>query len=531
MRSAARLSVRVRPSGSGSGSGPPRGVHLQAARCRSSLSLAGEVPEDAAAAQARPFSEVPGPKPLPVLGNLWRFFPGGDLANVPPYEVPDTLVRTYGPIVKLEGMMTATKLFVADPNAAQQIFRTEGQWPIREGISSIDYYYRNYRKNLEFSLGTANGELWQKFRSTVNQVAMQPRNVKVYVEPINAVAVEFIQRMKSIRDANQQMPDDFTNEIKKWASESITYVALDARLGMLENDIDPDSDAGRIVELVKDVFDAMAELEFGLSPWRYISTPTWRKLKNAMDTFTELATRRVNEVVDRLAKLSEEEIASRQLSVLERLLVNSSHDPDKAVAFALDMMLAGIDTTANQTSSLLYFLASNPDKQRALQEELDREYQEGQPLTAPVLERLKYLRACIKEAMRLQAVVTGILRTVNQDIVLNGYLIPKGTHTIVCTKVMCRDESLVPRASEYLPERWLPGHEHLKPTHAFVNIPFGFGPRMCAGKRFADLEMEVLCANLFRSYNLEWHHPPPAVEQKLFVQYSTPLKITMKERQ
>ncbi len=70
------------------------------------------------------------------------------------------------------------------------------------------------------------------------------------------------------------------------------------------------------------------------------------------------------------------------------------------------------------------------------------------------------------------------------------------TNTIVCTKAMCLDESLVPRASEYLPERWLPGREHLKPKHAFVNIPFGFGPRMCAGKRFADLEMEVLCARV-----------------------------------
>ncbi|KAE8748023.1 Cytochrome P450 CYP301 [Frankliniella occidentalis] len=504
------------------------GAQAPAVRFRSSMT-ATATPTLATDEEVKPFSEVPGPKPLPVLGNLWRFFPGGDFAGVAPYDIPDTLVRRYGPIVKLEGMLTDTKLFVADPTAAQQIFRTEGQWPIREGISSIDYYYKNYRKNLQFSLGTANGEVWQKFRSAVNQVAVQPRNVKVYVEPINAVAEEFIQRMKSIRDANQQMPDDFTTEIKKWAAESITYVALDTRLGMLENNIHPDSDAGRLVELVKNTFDAMAKLEFGLSPWKYISTPTWRQLKSSMDTFTEMATRHVNEVVDRLSKLSEEEIASRQFSVLERLLVNS-HDSDKGVAFALDMMLAGIDTTAHQTSSLLYFLATHPEQQRALQAELDREWEAGQPLTASVLEKLKYLRACIKEAMRLQAVVTGILRTANQDVVLNGYLIPKGTHTIVCTKTMCRDERLVPRASEYLPERWLPGQEQLKPRHAFVNIPFGFGPRMCAGKRFADLEMEVLCARLFRSHNLEWHHPEPQVEQKLFVQYSSPLKITMKER-
>jgi hypothetical protein len=26
--------------------------------------------------QAKPYEEIPGPKPYPVVGNLWRFLPG-----------------------------------------------------------------------------------------------------------------------------------------------------------------------------------------------------------------------------------------------------------------------------------------------------------------------------------------------------------------------------------------------------------------------------------------------------------------------
>lgn len=58
-----------------------------------------------------------------------------------------------------------------------------------------------------------------------------------------------------------------------------------------------------------------------------------------------MATKRVNEVALRLGKMSKEDLESRQLSVLEKLLVNSQ-EPEKGVAFALDMMLAGIDTVS-----------------------------------------------------------------------------------------------------------------------------------------------------------------------------------------
>ena len=60
-------------------------------------------------------------------------------------------------------------------------------------ISVFDCFSR--RKDtyiLTFAL--SNGELWQKFRTSVNQVVMQPRNVKVYIEPIDTVTLEFIER-------------------------------------------------------------------------------------------------------------------------------------------------------------------------------------------------------------------------------------------------------------------------------------------------------------------------------------------------
>lgn len=63
------------------------------------------------------------------------------------------------------------------------------------------------------------GKEWQEFRTAVNQVMMQPRNTKQYVEPIDRVTQEFIDRMREIRGKDNKMPTDFADEISKWALE------------------------------------------------------------------------------------------------------------------------------------------------------------------------------------------------------------------------------------------------------------------------------------------------------------------------
>lgn len=61
---------------------------------------------------------------------------------------------------------------------------------------------------------------------------------------------------------------------------------------------------------------------------------------------------------------------------------------------------------------------------------------------------------------------------------------------------MVKEERYFPRAREFLPERWLPDGEHLKASHPFAHMPFGFGPRTCVGRRFAQLEMETFLSKV-----------------------------------
>lgn len=64
-------------------------------------------------------------------------------------------------------------------------------------------------------------------------------------------------------------------------------------------------------------------------------------------------------------------------------------------------------------------------------------------------------------------------------------------------------EKYFPRSNEFLPERWIktcPAHyidkSIPKDHHPFASLPFGFGRRMCLGRRFADLEIQTIIAKV-----------------------------------
>lgn len=124
--------------------------------------------------------------------------------------------------------------------------------------------------------------------------------------------------------------------------------------------------------------------------------------------------------------------------------------------------------------------------------------QKDSNLTNESLNSLPYMRACLKEALRLNPVIAGNARTSGRDIVLNGYQVPKGIEVAMATVVLQNDDAYYPITEDFIPERWLKENEQEAyaptklPSNSFVFLPFGFGPRSCIGRRFAEMEIFVL---------------------------------------
>lgn len=77
--------------------------------------------------------------------------------------------------------------------------------------------------------------------------------------------------------------------------------------------------------------------------------------------------------------------------------------------------------------AILYFLAKHPEAQKKLHEEMKTIFpNKNSPLTKTSLANASYLKAVIKETLRLTPIAVGNLRTTTKDLVLCGYQIPKG---------------------------------------------------------------------------------------------------------
>lgn len=166
-------------------------------------------------------------------------------------------------------------------------------------------------------------------------------------------------------------------------------------------------------------------------------------------------------------------------------------------------------------TSCLYHLAKNPDKQETLRQEIFKNLPErNSKLTNDSLNNLPYMRACLKEALRMNPVLVGNARTTGRDLVLNGYQVPKGIEVAMGTLALHTSDYYFPKSSKFIPERWMKGDDAEQygisklPSNSFVFLPFGFGPRSCIGRRFAEMEIFVALSRILREFKLEYNYGP-----------------------
>ncbi|XP_017470678.1 PREDICTED: probable cytochrome P450 12a5, mitochondrial isoform X1 [Rhagoletis zephyria] len=492
--------------------------------------------------QARPFNELPTDNAFKLI---CKFLPGGRYYNLDSNQLEMTMRKEFGDIFVVPAVLGRPATLVThNPNDFASVFRNEGIWPIRP-FSTLRYHRR--KRHADFYQGvegvlTTQGEQWSSFRSAVNPLLMQPKSILLYLSRMAQVNQEFVDRIRLIRDPNTlEVPANFEDYIQRWLLESVSLVALDKNLGLLREHNENHADGMKMISALNTIFTLGYDLEWKPSLWRRMSTPKFKRVMQAMDDVQNISLKYIDKAIEKLEAEKQQgfERPEHEKSAFEKLL---KIDRKVATVMATDLLLGGVNTTTSAVTAILLCLAKDPQKQQRVREEVMQILpQKDGDFTADALNNVPYMRACIKESMRVYPLSVGIVRVTQNDLVLSGYRVPKGTLVNMVATTLLANEKYFPHPLEFLPERWLRsakgGDENsansatecvqaLKPNNPFIFLPFGFGPRICLGRRISELEMELGIARIVRNFKIEFNYPTANAFKSLFVNLpNIPLKF------
>ncbi|MEO8131521.1 MAG: cytochrome P450, partial [Bryobacteraceae bacterium] len=166
---------------------------------------------------------------------------------------------------------------------------------------------------------------------------------------------------------------------------------------------------------------------------------------------------------------------------------------------ALTLFMAGHETTANALTWTWYLLSQNPEAEERLHEEL-RTVLSGRAPVFDDLPRLAYTEMVFAESMRLYPPAWAVSRLAMRDHDVAGYHMPAGCLCLMSPFVMHRNPEFFPDPERFDPERWTPEAKEQRPKFSYY--PFGGGPRICIGERFAWTEGVLLLAAIAQKWQM-----------------------------
>lgn len=154
------------------------------------------------------------------------------------------------------------------------------------------------------------------------------------------------------------------------------------------------------------------------------------------------------------------------------------------------MYTGGADTTVSAIQSFFLAMLLHPDVFAKAQAEIDTIVGTDRLPTFEDRERLPYTNTLVREVLRWGAVAPmGLPHVPTEDMVFDGYLIPKGSVVMPNIWHFLHDPAVYHEPFAFKPERFLspeqggiPGRQ---PEPDVTNVVFGFGRRACPGKELA----------------------------------------------
>jgi cytochrome P450 len=237
-----------------------------------------------------------------------------------------------------------------------------------------------------------------------------------------------------------------------------------------------------------------------------INLPSYTKASKTCHKF-------ISYYVDRALKYREkqqeeyDEFGRKKYYFLKEL-ANETQDPVLMRDQAMNILLAGRDTTAGTLSFTFAMLLRNKHVFYKLRNEVLNTFgTDTENISFHTLKRCDYLRHVLNEVLRLYPQVPHNFRTATRDTTLprgggpdesEPIFIQKGSAVFYDTYSLQRDKEFWGEdADKFIPERW----DETQKNHLWKYIPFNGGPRICLGQQFALTEIGYVVVRILQTFN------------------------------
>ncbi|HEY6065303.1 MAG TPA: cytochrome P450 [Thermoanaerobaculia bacterium] len=410
----------------------------------------------------------PGPRGHLFVGNLPEF--GRDVLGFLTF-----CAREYGDVARLRlGRYDAYLL--NHPDLVDEVLRRQ-----RDNFVKHNFFWRHVTAIFGTGLLTSEGEFWLRQRRLAAP-AFHPDRIATY----GGVMVAYTDRL--VDGWNDGEVRNVHEDLMRVTMQIVSKTLFDADV---ESDVD---ELGRAFEMVLHEIAVRFRRPFKIPDW--IPTPGNLRYRRGI--------RRLERLVFRI--LAERRADPRDRGDLLSLLISARDDDGSAMSDSqlrdelVTIFLAGHETTAIALSWTLHLLAQHPLVRDRLVKELFDQL-DRRPATVDDLPNLPFADAVVKEAIRLYPPAFVLGREAVRDCEIGGWPIPAGATLFLSPWVMHRDPRWFSSPEKFLPERWLDGLAARLPRFAYM--PFGGGPRICIGDRFATMEAVLILATVARRYRLE----------------------------
>jgi cytochrome P450 len=218
---------------------------------------------------------------------------------------------------------------------------------------------------------------------------------------------------------------------------------------------------------------------------------------------------RITVLIDEARRRQREQPAATPRNLLESML-KAAGEPGSGITDAVivanvaTLLLAGEDTTAHTLAWTLSFLCADRPLQARLHGIAAEAF--GSAPVCPTFDDLKKLdlfEATAHEATRLKPIIPVIFLEPLVDVVLGDVAIPAGTPLFFVLRPAMQDARHFGRPQEFLPDRWIAGHDAVQPHDTRAYTQFGAGPRVCPGRHLAGVELRLVLSMLARNFTVE----------------------------